>query len=90
MRPPGLFERVGLKCGCLGGVYQACSSSSSAFASFRSRVSNPSVNQPYTGASQFASLLRLALAAQEARKAHRSAEFRVWFSTNWTPQRHPS
>jgi hypothetical protein len=29
---------------------QAPSSSSSAFASFRSRVSKPSVNQPYTGA----------------------------------------
>ncbi len=29
----------------------AASSSNSAFASFRSNVSNPSVNQPYTGAS---------------------------------------
>ena len=29
---------------------QACSSSSSAFASLRSSVSNPSVNQQYTGA----------------------------------------
>jgi hypothetical protein len=30
---------------------QACSASSNVLASFRSRVSNPSVNQPYTGAS---------------------------------------
>ena len=32
--------------GCFENLCQACSSSSNAFASFRSRVSNPSVNQP--------------------------------------------
>ena len=50
-------------------------SSSSAFDSFRSRVTNPSVNHPQTGDEQFARLLRLALVTPEPRHAHCGAEF---------------
>jgi hypothetical protein len=45
-------------------------SSSSAFASFRSRVSNPSVNQAVDRSQQFASLLLLALVTPEASEAY--------------------
>ena len=51
------------------------SASSSDFASFRSSVSNPSVNRPVKRSKQIASLLRFALVAPEAREAHGGAEF---------------
>ena len=52
---------------------QAASSSSNAFASFRSRVSKPSVN--IHRSEKIASLLPLALIAPEPRHAHCGAEF---------------
>jgi hypothetical protein len=58
---------------CDGKRYDA-NSSSSAFASFRSSVSNPSVNHPYTGASSSRDCLHLALVAPEACEAHGGAE----------------
>jgi hypothetical protein len=51
------------------------SSSSSVLASFRSRVSNPSVNQAVNGSQQFARFAHLALVAPEACEAYGSAEF---------------
>ena len=51
------------------------SSSSKLFASFRSSVSKPSVNQPYYRSEQVAGLLALALIAPEPRHAHRRAQF---------------
>ena len=51
-------------------------SSSNAFASFRSRVSNPSVNQPQTESEQFARLLHVAPAAPAPREAHLTASTR--------------
>ena len=51
---------------------QAANSSSNAFASFRSRVSNPSVNQPYTGARS--SRRHPALVAPEAGHTHRRTQ----------------
>jgi hypothetical protein len=50
-------------------------SSSNAFASFRSRVSNPSVNHPYTGANSSRASPTLSLIAPEACEAHGGAEF---------------
>ena len=44
-------DRIGSSFACSSSKGYAANSSSNAFASFRSRVSNPSVNQPYTGAS---------------------------------------
>jgi hypothetical protein len=54
---------------------QDANSSSNVLASFKSTVSNPSVNHQYTGANKFARLLHLALRAPEACEAHGSAEF---------------
>ena len=51
-------------------------SSSNAFASFRSRVSNPSVNQPQTESEQFARLVHVAPAAPAPREAHLTASTR--------------
>src|SRR6516164_5651690 len=50
---------------CLGSEHpQFASASSSTFASFRSRVSKPSVNQPYTGASSSRACCDLPLSRQ--------------------------
>jgi hypothetical protein len=49
---------------------QACSSSSSAFASFRSRVSKPSVNHPKTGASSSRACCTLPWSRQRRERAH--------------------
>jgi len=70
--------RLWLECASLGGrstwespragphCYDA-SSSTSAFASFKYRVSNPSVNQPYTGARTREPSPRIPLIASEPR-----------------------
>jgi len=57
----------------LSQVY-AANSSSNFFASFRSSVSKPSVNQTVNRSEQFARLLRLPLVAPEPRHAHCCAE----------------
>ena len=57
---------------------QAFSSSSNAFASFRSSVSKPSVNEQSTGSKQFAGLVALALIAPQPRHAHRWHSPRTW------------
>ena len=52
----------------------AANSSSRTLACFRSNVSKPSVNHPYTGAKRSAGLVPLALIAPEARHAYCRAQ----------------
>jgi hypothetical protein len=54
---------------------QAANSSSNAFASFKSRVSNPFGEPAVDRSEKLASLIPLALVAPEPRHAHRGAEF---------------
>ena len=57
------------------GCFRPCQLVSSTLASLRSAVSNPSVNQPHTGASQVAGLGALALVAPQPGKAGRRTQF---------------